>query len=369
MAGRSGSRNRSDGREKIDTILLKIAPSGFDREPIQKAAEILRAGGLVAFPTETVYGLGANALDPEAVRGIFAAKERPAYDPLIVHLYSAADLGRVVQEVPPLALELVSHFWPGPLTLVLTRSGAVPDVVTAGGETVAVRVPSHPVARALIREAGVPVAAPSANRFGQLSPTRAEDVLADLEGRIDLILDAGPTPVGVESTVLSLVTPIPTILRPGGVNREALESLLGRVAVRSQPVQPEEVQVSSPGTLLQHYAPRAKLILYRGERGSMLQVMREEALRLRTEGLRVGLFLAEEDLDFFAGLPLILRVAGSEEQLETVAQHLFFTLRALDRARVDIILARDFGAAGLGLAIRDRLTRAAGGSVVDVGES
>ncbi len=348
------------------TRVLKVDPRSPEAEPIQAAAEVLRAGGLVAFPTETVYGLGANALDAEAVRGIFRAKERPAYDPLIVHLAEAKDLERVARDLPPVAFELAARFWPGPLTLVLPRGPRVPSAVTAGGDTVAVRVPSHPVARALIRAAGVPVAAPSANRFGRLSPTRARDVLADLEGRIDLLLDAGPTTVGVESTILSLLTPVPTVLRPGGVEREALEALLGEVEVRAESVEPAAETVPSPGTLAQHYAPRADLVLYRGARLPMLAALREDALQLQKAGRRVGLLLATEDLIFFVGLPLVRHAAGSQKDLETVARRLYKTLRALDEEGVETILARDFGSAGLGLAIRDRLTRAAGGYVVEV---
>ncbi|MFP4345064.1 MAG: L-threonylcarbamoyladenylate synthase [Anaerolineales bacterium] len=348
------------------TRVLQVDPRSPEAAPIRAAAEVLRAGGLVAFPTETVYGLGANALDAGAVRGIFRAKERPAYDPLIVHLAEAAALERVARDVPPVAFELAERFWPGPLTLVLPRGPEVPSVVTAGGETVAVRVPSHPVARALICAAGVPVAAPSANRFGHLSPTRARDVLDDLEGRIDLLLDAGPTPVGVESTVLSLLTSVPTILRPGGVEREALEALLGEVELRAESVEPAEETVPSPGTLAQHYAPRADLVLYRGARLPMLAALRRDALQLQGAGRRVGLLLASEDLIFFGGLPLVRRAAGSQKDLETVARRLYKTLRALDEEGVETILARDFGSAGLGLAIRDRLTRAAGGHVVEV---
>ncbi len=349
-----------------ETRLLKVDPEAPDGDAIRQAAEIVRAGGLVAFPTETVYGLGANALDARAVQGIFTAKERPAHDPLIVHLAAVEELSSVAREIPEVVPLLAEHFWPGPLTLVLPKRAEVPPEVTASGETVAVRLPSHPVARALIEAAGVPIAAPSANRFGRLSPTRAEDVLADLEGRIDLILDGGPTSVGVESTVLSLITPVPAILRPGGVSREALEAVLGPVAHRVSPVQPGVEVVVSPGTLSQHYAPQARLILYQGPRDRMLSAMREEAQRLRGEGVRVGLFLAEEDMPFFSGLPFILRAAGPESDLEAIARYLFVTLRALDEAGVSVILARDFGGVGLGLAIRDRLTRAAGGHVVDV---
>ncbi len=351
---------------KRRTTLLQVDPRDPALEAITQAAAVIRAGRLVAFPTETVYGLGADALSETAVQGIFVAKERPAYDPLIVHLAGATELSWVAGNVPAVAQELAAHFWPGPLTLVLPRGAGVPDAVTAGGATVAVRVPAHPVARALIRVAGVPIAAPSANRFGRLSPTRAEDVLADLEGRIDLVLDGGPTPVGVESTVLSLVTPVPTVLRPGGVSREALEAVLGSVIVAERPVEPEEEEVPSPGTLPQHYAPRAELVLYRGAGEALLATLRRDALRQHAAGRRVGLLLAEEDLGAFAGLPLILRAPGAREDLEEVARRLYATLRALDAAGVDLILARDFGAEGLGLAIRDRLTRAAGGTVVFV---
>ena len=347
------------------TSVYTLDITAIDMALIQRAADALLSGGLVAFPTETVYGLGANALDAQAVRGIFAAKERPAYDPLIVHLADAGALAQVAQAIPAAAAELAAHFWPGPLTLVLPRSAAIPLEVTAGGETGAVRVPAHPVAQALIRAAGVPVAAPSANRFGRLSPTRAADVLADLEGRIDVLLDAGPTPVGVESTVLSLVDG-PMILRPGGVSREALEAILGPVALLEQPVLPTVELPVSPGLLLQHYAPRARLVLYQGAPSAMLAAMRTEAQQLRATGVRVGLLLAIEDAPRFADAGFILEAAGPAADLEAVARQLFTALRALDAAGAEVILARDFGAVGLGLAIRDRLTRAAGGHVITV---
>ncbi len=332
---------------------------------IAQAATILRDGGLVAFPTETVYGLGANALDEEAVRGIFTAKGRPANDPLIVHVVSESALAEVVARVTPAAMTLVEHFWPGPLTLVLPRASCIPDIVTSGGETVAVRMPAHPVALALLQAAGTPIAAPSANRFGHVSPTSAEHVLADLDGAIDLILDGGPTSVGVESTVLTLMTDPPTILRPGGVGREDLIAVLGEVHMLERPVLPTE-RAQAPGTLFQHYAPRAKLTLYQGTRAATLPAMREAALHFHAQGLRVGLLLAEEDIADFDAVPAVLQSAGSQETPEEIARQLFAALRALDQAEVQMILARDFGAAGLGLAIRDRLTRAAGGNVIQV---
>jgi L-threonylcarbamoyladenylate synthase len=347
------------------TLVLPVDPVAPDPAAIRQAAAVLQDGGLVAFPTETVYGLGANALDPEAVQGIFAAKGRPAYDPLIVHLAGPEALADVVAEVPPLVDTLAARFWPGPLTLVLPRGPRIPLAVTAGGPTVAVRVPAHPVALALIRAAGFPIAAPSANRFGHLSPTQAAHVLDDLDGCIDVLLDGGPTPVGVESTVLSLVTPVPTILRPGGVSREALAVVLGQVDVSGHVFTAEDV-APSPGTLEQHYAPRARLTLYQGSREAVLPVMHAAAVQLTATGQRVGLLLAEEDAATFADLSVTIQSIEIDGGLEGAARQLFTALRALDRAGVTTILARDFGAHGLGLAIRDRLTRAAAGNVVCV---
>ncbi len=347
------------------TRILAVNAEHPEPDRIAEAARLIRAGRLVAFPTETVYGLGANALDAAAVRGIFAAKERPAYDPLIVHLADVEALPPLVAELPPQVERLAEAFWPGPLTLVLPRSAAIPDEVTAGGPTVALRIPAHPVARALIRAAERPIAAPSANRFGRLSPTRAEDVLADLGGRIDLILDGGPTPVGVESTVLSLVTPVPTILRPGGISREALEAVLGAVAVRPQTVEAGEI-AASPGTLPQHYAPRTPLRLLLGVDEAVLAAMRRAALEAAARGRRIGLLVAEEDLPSLRNLPAAIEVAGSLRNPRGVARQLYAALRRLDGAGVERILARDFGERGLGLAVRDRLSRAAGGDVVEV---
>jgi len=338
------------------TRCLKVNPEHPEPDVIAEAAAVIRGGGLVAFPTETVYGLGANALDGQAVASIFRAKERPFYDPLIVHLADAAQLSSVVAEVPAVARDLVAEFWPGPLTLVLPRGPQVPDEVTAGGGTVAVRVPAHAVARALIAASGVPIAAPSANRFGRVSPTCADHVMADLSGRIDLVLDGGATQVGVESTVLSLEADIPTILRPGGIARESLEQLLGSVGIREFSGAEGETLIS-PGTTVKHYAPRAKTTLYRGEREAVLARIRRDVS------------VAEEDLALLTDLPVVYRSVGSMTSMEQIAQQLFASLRSLDATGVTVILARDFGPSGLGLAIRDRLTRAAAGDVIVVMET
>ncbi len=338
--------------------IWRVDPEHPDSEAIARAAEVIRRGGLVAFPTETVYGLGGDALNPEAVARIFEAKGRPAHDPIIVHVAEAKDLNSVAQEVPSVAWRLVEAFWPGPLTLVLRRADKVPLVVTAGGETVAVRCPAHPVALALIRAAGTPIAAPSANRFGHTSPTTAQHVLDDLDGRFDLLLDGGPTPVGVESTVLDLTGEVPTILRPGGLPREALEAVLGKVAVRERQPKGEE-PLPSPGLLDRHYAPHAELWLFMGPPDEVLAAMRREARLAREAGKRVGLLVADEDVERVADGEGLVKSVGPAGDLEAVARRLFAALRALDAQQPDIILARDFPPAGLGLAVHDRLVRAA----------
>lgn len=337
-----------------------------DPEVIARAAAILRAGGLVAFPTETVYGLGADGLNPAALARLFQAKGRPATDPVILHIADLALLPRLAREVPPAAWALARRFWPGPLTLVLPKQPIVPDAATAGLPTVAIRMPAHPVALALLRAAGVPVAAPSANRFGRTSPTTAQHVLEDLGDTVDLILDAGPTPIGVESTVLDLTRPIPTILRPGGLPREALEELLGPVAVFDRSV---EGPAPAPGMLPKHYAPRAEMVVLLGPRPAVRARLRDLAERYLREGCRVGALIAEEDREALAGLPVLLAVLGSENDLEGIARRLYQALRDLDAQGPDLILAREFGTQGLGLAIRDRLVRAAGGRVVHAGEA
>ncbi|MGC8780727.1 MAG: L-threonylcarbamoyladenylate synthase [Anaerolineae bacterium] len=346
------------------TQTLPVHPSDPEPDVIARAAAIIRAGGLVAFPTETVYGLGADALNEAAVARIFAAKGRPVYDPLIVHIGSPAELPRVTRDVPETARHLAGRFWPGPLTLVLPRGNAVPMSVTAGLETVAVRCPDHPVALALIATSGTPIAAPSANRFGRTSPTTARHVLDDLNGRIDLILDAGPTPIGVESTVLDLTGPTPTILRPGGVPREALEAELGPLAVRSEHSPMSEAGAPSPGLLARHYAPRAELRLFLGPTKAALRAMRDEARAHIAAHRRVGVLVADEDAATFADLDVIGETVGPADNLKMVAQRLFGALRALDAQGVDLILARDFDAQGLGTAIRDRLRRAAAVTVM-----
>jgi L-threonylcarbamoyladenylate synthase len=327
------------------------------REALERAAEILRGGGLVALPTETVYGLGANALDRAAVEQIFLAKSRPAWDPVIVHVASLAMLDGLVEDIPDAARKLMETFWPGPLTLLLKRTQAVPDEVTAGRPLVGVRMPAHPVTLELIRRAGVPVAAPSANRFGHVSPTTAEHVLDDLDGRIEAVLDAGPTERGVESTVLDPIKMM--IYRPGAVTAEQIEKVAGRVeAFRSgEPLRETPTgAMPSPGVGLKHYAPRARLVLVEA-RDADLGVCLNEAARAE-RGERLGLMLPEgivaaQKIDAEQVYPW-----GRWGEPETLARGLYAGLRALDAAGCTVILCPLPPVEGIGAAIRDRLLKA-----------
>jgi L-threonylcarbamoyladenylate synthase len=326
------------------TTVLRVTADRPEPDLIANAAACLRRGGLVAFPTETVYGLGVAALDAAAVRRLFAAKGRPAEDPLIVHVASLDGLAPLVSLRPALVEALAARFWPGPLTLVLRRSTLVPDEVTAGLETVAVRVPAHPVARALLAAASVPVAAPSANLFSRPSPTRAAHVLQDLDGRIDMVIDGGPTQVGVESTVLDLSGDVPEVLRPGAVTIEMLRPLVP--GVRARTVAAGSGPQRSPGLLTRHYSPRAPLTLFEGPAERVRARIQHDLEVARAAGRRVGVLEPDDD-------PAV------------TAAGLYAALRDFDADGVDEIFARLPAATdGLSQAIADRLRRAAAGRVV-----
>jgi L-threonylcarbamoyladenylate synthase len=347
------------------TDVIRVDPVRPDAAALRRAADCLRRGGLVAFPTETVYGLGVHALDRAAVQRLFAAKGRPASDPLIVHIDSVERIHQLVTRLPDAARDLAARFWPGPLTLVLPRSPRVPDEVTAGLGTVAIRVPGHTVALALLAAAGIPVAAPSANLFGRPSPTRASHVLEDLAGRIDLVVDGGPTQIGVESTVLDLSGDVPTILRPGAVSLDMLRTILPRVEWRSG----EAVRgaMPSPGMLERHYSPRAPLTLYDGASRDAVARLVRDACASMALGQRIGIMAADEDRLALAAVERVgagatIVYLGSEHDLATVASRLYASMRELDASGVDRILVRGFpGDEGLAVAIRDRLKRAGSG--------
>jgi L-threonylcarbamoyladenylate synthase len=312
---------------------------------VQRAVRILQAGGLVAFPTETVYGLGADAENPAAVARLFAAKGRPTHHPLIVHFGQAGDLAAWAAEVPASAWRLAERFWPGPLTLILRRHVRVPDAVTGGLETVGLRVPRHPMAQALLSVFGGGVAAPSANRFGRVSPTTAEHVQAELGKAVDYIVDGGPCEVGLESTIVDLSAGVPAILRPGGVTQEELEATLGHpVPMRSGGV------VRSPGQLASHYAPRARVVL--APPGELLQ----HARLLHAQGIRVALLVPPDHGLQSSPAPVFLL----PETAAAVAHSLYAMLRHIDRLGFAVILVSLPPEKGLGTAIADRLRRAAG---------
>ena len=352
--------------EKMQTLRLRVDLNRLDslesQEAIEQAAAILRGGGTVALPTETVYGLGANALDPAAVASIFAAKERPGWDPLIAHVCDAAMLAVVAAEVPEAARRLMEAFWPGPLTLLLPRSVRIPDAVTAGRALVGVRMPAHPVALAVIRRAGVPIAAPSANRFGHTSPTTVQHVLEDLDGRIDAVVDAGPTDCGVESTVLDPTTSPMTVYRPGAITLEQIREIAGPAEMFQESEQlgnAPRAAMPSPGVGLRHYAPRARLILV--DAGESLADLAENLRQLARHhaGERVGVMLPEE-LSGDGKLAVVEVYAwGRWSEPEELAHRLFAGLRALDAAGCDVILCPQPQAVGIGVAIRDRLRKAA----------
>ena len=333
----------------IQTLLLPVSAEAPEAETIARASEVIRQGGLVAFPTETVYGLGANALDAEAVARIFVAKGRPSTNPLIVHVPDAEAAKTVVAEWPEMAARLAERFWPGPLTLVLPKRAEVPDVVTGGGPTVAVRVPAHPVAQALLQAAGVPIAAPSANRSTQLSPTRAEHVLRGLNGRIEMLLDGGPTAGGLESTVLNLTTMPPRLLRPGLIAPADLEAVIGLVERPGSPLPASSgTPLPSPGLMARHYAPRAPLEIAQGDG-------RAEIERHLRNGAPVGWLCFEaSQVQECPGLILI----SMPSDPAAYAARLFAELHALDAAGVTHIVVAQPPETEEWLAIRDRLRRA-----------
>jgi L-threonylcarbamoyladenylate synthase len=355
----------------IITKVLKVDRVRPDPDVIDEAAAALRAGKLVAFPTETVYGLGANAQDESAVARVFAAKERPATDPLIVHIAHIGQLASYASAIPPGARLLGLSFWAGPLTLILPKRPTIPDAVTAGLPSVAIRVPVHRVARALVEMAGVPIAAPSANRFSRPSPTTAEHVLADLDGRVDLILDAGPTDIGLESTIVDFTVEPPVVRRHGGVPLERIREVLPEVESASGHGTVEAAQVA-PGQLLRHYAPHAPLTLYVGDIDRVIDRLGKDARSLVSSGRRVGVLAPEEDLSALAPTlaaqaasgKVLTRPYGARSDPDRSAKVFFSALRSIDLEDVDVILATSPHPEGLGRAIRDRLERAAEGKII-----
>ena len=346
----------------MQTIIMDMREK-TDPEMIRRAGEILRSGGLVAFPTETVYGLGGNALDEASSAKIYAAKGRPSDNPLIVHIERLEDLELLVTEIPQSALILAQAFWPGPLTMVLPKSPIVPDTTTGGLKTVAVRMPNHPAALELIRAAGGFVAAPSANTSGRPSPTSAAHVIEDLDGRIDCIIDGGSVGIGLESTIVDLTGETPEILRPGYISREMLEEVLGKVTVdKGLTSEDEKVRPRAPGMKYRHYAPKAQLTIVEGEENDVVRTIQELVRKDTAAGLKVGIIAASESAGRYG--EGTVRAAGTRSDERTIAMHLYALLREFDELETDRIYSEAFEEGQLGDAIMNRLLKAAGHHVI-----
>lgn len=344
---------------RMETKIKKIDKNEIDEDIIQEAGKILKEGGLVAFPTETVYGLGAHALKEEAALRTYAAKGRPSDNPLIVHIADYEDLQKIAVNIPPETDALAAHFWPGPLTLIFEKSGVVPYGTTGGLDTVAVRMPEDAVAQALIRAAGGFVSAPSANTSGRPSPTTAEHVAEDLDEKIDMILDGGAVEIGLESTILDMTVQPPMILRPGAITAEMLEKVIGEVSVDETLLGDEsEKAPKAPGMKYRHYAPKAKLIIVEGDLREEILAVRQLAYASKREGRKIGIIATDETLPFYKYG--VVKNIGTRENEKTIARNLYKVLREFDDEDVEIIYSESFAVQGMGKAIMNRLEKAAG---------
>lgn len=344
----------------MDTVIRKIDVNNIDREVMEEASQVLHRGGMVAFPTETVYGLGADALDEKASAKIYAAKGRPSDNPLIVHISDIEQLDKLVCEIPDNAKKLMDAFWPGPMTLIFKKSGLVPDGTTGGLDTVAVRMPNHKVALELIRTSGVAIAAPSANTSGRPSPTTAAHVADDLSGKIDMIIDGGAVGIGIESTIVDVTSEIPMVLRPGYITMEMLEKVVGKVGIDKAitgPVSPD-VKPKAPGMKYKHYAPKAELTMFKGELKNVVEHINNLTDKNVKLGIKTGIIACEETKDMYkAGEVLSI---GSRNNEDTIAHNLYGVLRKFDDMNVDVIYGETFEDNRLGQAIMNRLLKAAG---------
>lgn len=337
----------------------------FDK--LEPAAQIIRQGGLVAFPTETVYGLGANAFLGEAVANIFKAKGRPSDNPLIVHISDLSQLEDIVSHIPEKAKLLMDRFWPGPLTLILPKKENIPDEVTAGLSTVGVRFPKHPVAQAFISMAGVPIAAPSANTSGKPSPTTAQHVIDDLFGKIDAVIDGGAANVGLESTIVDVSGEIPVLLRPGGITYEQLCEVLGEVTLGQSVTEQLSANATAiaPGMKYPHYSPNAQVIVLKGTDEALIRYINQQIRNQHSLGKRVGAMVYTQILPHILQADVLLSL-GDIHHRSSAAAHLFSYLRTFDEQGVEVVYAQDCGESGIGLAISNRLNKAAGYEIVEV---
>ncbi len=349
----------------MKTRVFKAEGNRIDTRELKEAAEVIRAGGLVAFPTETVYGLGGDATSQEASKKIYQAKGRPSDNPLIVHIADFSQLCDIVEEVPESARILADKFWPGPLTMILRKNDVIPYETTGGLDTVAIRLPNHPVALSFLQESGCMIAAPSANTSGRPSPTTADHVWEDLHDKIDVILDGGEVGIGIESTIVDLTEEVPVILRPGFITQEMLEGVLGRVEMDPGLVnENSKMPPKAPGMRYRHYAPKAELTLVEGDAGDVVSKINQLSLKARDTGQKVGIIATEETKSLYTYGEVIS--IGSREDEAEIARHLYQVLRGFDDKDVDVIYSESFVAAGVGQAIMNRLLKAAGHKKIEV---
>lgn len=353
----------------MKTIVHKIDQNQIDRKIIQEAGAVIASGGLVAFPTETVYGLGADALDAEASSKIYAAKGRPSDNPLIVHIADLDALERIGREVPDIAYRLAEQFWPGPLTMILKKSESVPLQTTGGLNTVAVRMPSHPVAKELIQASGTYIAAPSANRSGRPSPTKASHVLEDLDGKIDMILDSGKVGIGIESTIIDLTEEVPSILRPGYITQEKFEAVIGQTAMDPgilEENQDPNLHPKAPGMKYRHYAPKGELTIVEGNQKDVIDLINRLTQEKEKEGKNTAVIAVKETAGFYQCAHVY--EIGSRQDEESIAANLYDILRKLDEDQREVIFTESYQGGQLGLAVMNRLLKAAGHHVIFAGE-
>ncbi|MDE7435782.1 MAG: threonylcarbamoyl-AMP synthase [Lachnospiraceae bacterium] len=349
----------------MKTELKKIDSSHIDEDIVERAAAIIRAGGLVAFPTETVYGLGADALNAEASARIYAAKGRPSDNPLIVHIADFADMERIAEYMPAAARLLADAFWPGPLTMIVRGNDRIPRETTGGMDTVAVRMPSHPVALELIRKSGGYIAAPSANTSGRPSPTLAEHVAEDMDGRIPMILDGGPVGIGIESTIVDLTEKVPMVLRPGYITLDMLKKIIGEVEMDPGIIATDSVtRPKAPGMKYKHYAPRADMILVDGEEEKVVKTINALAKDAEDSGKKVGIIATDETRERY-GRGEVVSI-GARQDEDAIARHLYRILREFDERNVDVIYSESFATPRIGQAIMNRLLKAAGHQIITV---
>ena len=345
------------------TQIIQVNEQNINKELINQAGDIIKSGGLVAFPTETVYGLGGDALSPESSKKIYAAKGRPSDNPLIVHICRMEDLPYIVRDIPEAALKLAKAFWPGPLTMIFNKSDIVPYETTGGLDTVAVRFPSHPVARAFIEASGGYVAAPSANISGRPSPTLAKYVTEDMNGRIDMILDGGDVEIGLESTIIDMTAKEPMILRPGYITREMLEGILSSVDEDSTMMGDDTKQApKAPGMKYRHYAPKAELTIVDGEADSVVDYINGELCRLKQEGHKTGVIAANDTIASYKAD--ICKNIGNRNDEKAIARELYRILREFDDEETTVIYSEAFDTSGVGQAVMNRLLKAAGHKII-----